>query len=71
MTIKVFVHANGKTDIPSSVTKSTNHGDDAAALEIARTSTYKPATKDGKPADAFLYVRAELLGDGRGRGRDQ
>jgi Tfp pilus assembly protein PilF len=53
VTIKVFVHANGKAVVPAKVSKSTNHLNDAAALEIARTSTYKPATKDGKPADAF------------------
>jgi tetratricopeptide (TPR) repeat protein len=51
--IKVFVHANGKADPPKAVEKSTNPADNAAALEIARTSTYKAATKDGKPADAF------------------
>lgn len=64
VTIKVFVHANGKTDVPTVVTKSTNHGDDAAALEIARTSTYKPATKDGKPADAFYTFVLSFSGTG-------
>ncbi len=64
VTIKVFVHANGKTDIPSTVAKSTNHGDDAAALEIARTSTYKPAAKDGKPADAFYTFVLSFSGTG-------
>ncbi|MGD0473553.1 MAG: tetratricopeptide repeat protein [Candidatus Velthaea sp.] len=68
VTIKVFVHANGKADVPSVVAKSTNHADDAAALEIARTSTYKPASKDGKPTEAFYtfvlnFTGAGVIGD--------
>jgi Tfp pilus assembly protein PilF len=64
VTIKVFVHANGKADIPSAVSKSTNHTDDAAALEIARTSTYKPASKDGKPTEAFYTFVLNFTGGG-------
>jgi hypothetical protein len=64
VTVKVFVHANGKAVIPSTVAKSTNHADDAAALEIAKTSTYKPATKDGKPADAFYTFVLSFTGAG-------
>lgn len=64
VTIKVFVHASGKADIPSAVTKSTNHGDDAAALEIAKSSTYKPASKDGKPTEAFYTFVLNFAGTG-------
>jgi Tfp pilus assembly protein PilF len=64
VTIKVFVHANGKADVPSTVAKSTNHADDAAALEIAKNSTYKPASKDGKPADAFYTFVLSFTGGG-------
>jgi hypothetical protein len=64
VTIKVFVHSNGKADIPSAAAKSTNHGDDAAALEIAKTSTYKPASKDGKPTQAFYTFVLNFTGSG-------
>lgn len=64
VTVKVFVHANGKADAPSTVTKSTNHGDDTAALEIAKTSTYKPASKDGKPTQAFYTFVLNFAGSG-------
>jgi len=64
VTVKVFVHANGKADAPSAVTKSTNPADNAAALEIAKTSTYKPASKDGKPADAFYTFVLSFTGAG-------
>jgi hypothetical protein len=64
VTIKVFVHANGKADVPSAVAKSTNRADDAAALEIARTSTYKAASKDGKPADAYYTFVLNFTGGG-------
>ena len=64
VTIKVFVHASGKADAPSAVSKSTNHADDGAALEIAKTSKYKPASKDGKPADAFYTFVLNFAGSG-------
>jgi hypothetical protein len=64
VTIKVFVHANGKADVPSQVAKSTNPADNAAALEIARTSTYRPASKDGKPADAYYTFLLNFTGAG-------
>jgi tetratricopeptide (TPR) repeat protein len=66
VTIKVFVHASGKADVPSTVSKSTNPQDNAAALEIARTSTYKPGSKDGKPTDAFYTFVLSFTGAGAG-----
>jgi tetratricopeptide (TPR) repeat protein len=64
VTIKVFVHANGKADVPSTVSKTTNAQDNAAALEIAKSSTYKPASKDGKPTDAFYTFILSFTGAG-------
>ena len=42
--------------------KSTNHGDDAAALEIAKGSTYKPGIRDAKPIDAFYTMALKFNG---------
>src|ERR1700737_1157278 len=47
---KVFVKKKGPSGT-AQVMKSTNHGDDAAATQIAKTSTYKPGLRDGKPID--------------------
>jgi tetratricopeptide (TPR) repeat protein len=38
------------------IKSSTNHGDDAAALQIARTSTYKAGARDAKPILAFYTM---------------
>jgi len=50
--VKVLVNADGTFKVQG-VIKSSNHGDDAAALEIAKSSKYKPAYKQGKPELAF------------------
>jgi tetratricopeptide (TPR) repeat protein len=50
--IKVLVNKDGTFKVQN-VIRSTNHADDKAALEIAQTSTYKPATKGGKVQVAF------------------
>jgi tetratricopeptide (TPR) repeat protein len=60
VTVKVFVHRDGSVGTVQ-VAKSTNHGDDAAAVEIAKSSTYKPGAKDGKPGD-FFYTLALKFG---------
>jgi tetratricopeptide (TPR) repeat protein len=60
VTVKVFVHRNGSVGTVQ-VTKSTNHGDDTAATEIAKSSTYKPGAKDGKPGD-YYYTLALKFG---------
>jgi tetratricopeptide (TPR) repeat protein len=52
VTVKVFVNKDGTFKVQG-ILKSTNHGDDQAALEIAQSSTYKPATKGGKVQAAF------------------
>ncbi|GAC1537603.1 MAG: hypothetical protein NVS2B17_10460 [Candidatus Velthaea sp.] len=66
VTVKIFVHKNGKPDAPTDVAKSTNPGDNAAALEIARTSQYKPAYKDGKAVDAYYTFVLNFAGGGGG-----
>ena len=62
VTLKVFVHKNGSVGTVE-VEKSTNHGDDAAATEIAKTSTYKPGARDGKPIDAFYTMSLKFSGN--------
>ena len=42
--------------------KSTNHGDDAAATEIAKTSTYKPGERDAKAIDAYYTLSLKFNG---------
>jgi TonB family protein len=50
--VKVFVKKDGSVG-STQVLKSSNHADDKAALEIAKSSTYKPGARDAKPEDAF------------------
>lgn len=51
--VQVYVNADGTFKV-TRIIKSTNHEDDAAALEIARTSKYAPAT-DGRKKVAEFY----------------
>jgi tetratricopeptide (TPR) repeat protein len=50
--VQVFVKADGSAQVKR-VIRSTNPGDNDAALSIAKNSTYAPATRLGKPVDAF------------------
>lgn len=59
--VKVLVNADGTFKVQS-VIKSTNHGDDQAALEIARSSKYKPATRSGKSVLAFYDFSLKFTG---------
>ena len=61
VTVQVFIHKNGSVGAVK-VEKSTNHGDDAAALEIAKNSTYKPGVRDAKPIDAFYTMALKFSG---------
>jgi tetratricopeptide (TPR) repeat protein len=61
VTVQVFVHKNGAIGAVK-VQKSTNHSDDAAALEIAKSSTYKPGIRDAKPIDAFYTMALKFNG---------
>jgi TonB family protein len=61
VTVQVFVQKNGSVGTVK-VQKSTNHSDDAAALDIAKHSTYKPGLRDGKPIDAFYTMALKFNG---------
>ena len=62
VTVQVFVKADGTFKV-NKVLKSTNPADDAAALEIAKTSKYKPAYRQGKKVDAFYDYQLTFGGD--------
>ena len=54
--VQVFVNPDGTFKV-TKIIKSTNHGDDAAALEIAKTSTYSAAKSgDKKVAEFYDYT---------------
>jgi tetratricopeptide (TPR) repeat protein len=59
--IKVLVNKDGSSKVQG-VVHSTNHGDDAAALEIAATSTYKPATRGPVKETAFYDYTLKFVG---------
>ncbi|HTD38347.1 MAG TPA: tetratricopeptide repeat protein [Candidatus Limnocylindrales bacterium] len=61
VTVQVFVKKTGQIGAVK-VQKSTNHADDAVALEIARNSTYKPGMRDAKPIDAFYTMALKFSG---------
>jgi tetratricopeptide (TPR) repeat protein len=59
--LQVFVHKDGSIGTVK-IEKSTNHGDDAAAMEIAKSSTYKPGLRDAKAIDAFYTMALKFNG---------
>ncbi|MDQ6926105.1 MAG: tetratricopeptide repeat protein [Candidatus Eremiobacteraeota bacterium] len=61
VTVQVFVRKTGAIGAVK-VQKSTNHRDDAAALEIAKSSTYRPGVRDAKPIDAFYTMALKFNG---------
>ncbi|MEA2690422.1 MAG: hypothetical protein QOD51_3029 [Candidatus Eremiobacteraeota bacterium] len=61
VTVQVFVRKNASIGAIK-VQKSTNHGDDAAALDVAKNSTYKAGVRDGKPIDAFYTMALKFNG---------
>jgi TonB family protein len=52
--VKVFVKPDGSVGSVT-VEKSTNHADDAAALQVAKSSKYRPGALDAKPG-GFFYT---------------
>lgn len=50
--VKVLVTKTGSVTVQG-IVRSSNHGDDAAALEIAKSSTYRPATRGNVALTAF------------------
>jgi tetratricopeptide (TPR) repeat protein len=63
--VKVLVKANGTFDV-TGVLSSTNHGDDAAALDIAKHSTYHPAGRgvNKTPVTAYYDFTVAFTGSG-------
>ncbi|GAC1358050.1 MAG: hypothetical protein NVSMB31_18480 [Vulcanimicrobiaceae bacterium] len=59
--VKVLVKADGSFDVIK-VFKSNNPGDNAAALDIARHSTYHVGLKGGKPTTAFYDFTLKFVG---------
>lgn len=67
--VKVLVNPDGSFKVQDIIT-STNHANDAAAKEIAQSSTYKPATRGGKPILAFYDFTLKFTGSGFSSGED-
>jgi hypothetical protein len=59
--LQVFVKKDGTVG-SIKVVKSSNPGDNATALEIAKSSKYKPATRDAKPVDGFYDFNLSFTG---------
>jgi TonB family protein len=59
--IQVRVNADGSFEVQK-IVSSTNHGDDAAALEMAKSAQYAPATKGGKKVVAFYTYVLRFVG---------
>ncbi len=60
--IQVFVKKDGTFKV-NKVIKSSNPGDNTAALEIAQTSKYRPATNGGAPVDEYYDFKVSFAGD--------
>ncbi len=57
VTVKVYVDANGKAQKADLTQESgVNWGFEDAAREAALASTYRPATKDGKPVGGWISI---------------
>ena len=61
VTVQVFIKKDGSVGAVK-VQKSTNPADNAAALEIAKSSTYKPGERDAKPIDAYYTMALKFNG---------
>ena len=56
VTVQIFVKKDGTFTV-SKVLKTSNAADNPAALDIAKSSKYKPAVRNGQPVDAYYdYV---------------
>ncbi len=67
--VKVLVKADGSFTVQN-VIRSTNHADDAAALDIAKHSTYHPAARGvaKKPTTSFYDFTVSFKGDSASSG---
>ena len=61
--VQVYVKTDGSFTVQK-VLRSTNHGDDAAALDIAKHSTYAPATRGNKKVVAFYDYTLKFTAGG-------
>ncbi len=61
--VQVLVNKDGTFKVQR-VIRSSNHGDDAAALEIAKTSKYRPATRGTTPQTSFYDFTLNFTGTG-------
>jgi tetratricopeptide (TPR) repeat protein len=68
--VQVLVNADGTFKVQK-ILKSTNHADDAAALEIAKTSTYAAASRGSKKLLAFYDYTLNFKGGGANSADDQ
>jgi tetratricopeptide (TPR) repeat protein len=64
--VKVLVQADGAAYVQG-IASSTNHDLDKGALDIARRSTYKAATKGGVPIVSLYEVTLHFTGNGLSR----
>jgi tetratricopeptide (TPR) repeat protein len=61
--VQVFVHKDGTFSVVK-VFKTNNEADNEAALDLAKHATYKPATRDGQPVDAYYDYIVRFSGAG-------
>jgi TonB family protein len=61
--VQVLVNPDGTFKVQK-IVNSTNHEDDQAAMEIAQTAKYAPATKDGKKVAAFYTYKLKFVSGG-------
>lgn len=61
VSVQVYVKADGSFKVEK-IIKTTNPSDNAAALELANSSTYKPATRNGKPVAEFYSFTVKFNG---------
>lgn len=62
--VKVLVNKDGSAKVQG-VIRSSNHADDAAALEIAKSSTYRPALRGKAPQIAFYDFTLKFTSSGQ------
>ena len=67
VTVQVFVRKDG-TFAVTKVLKSTNAADNEAALEIAKSSKYKSAKREGKAVDAYFDYALVFADEGAAAG---
>jgi TonB family protein len=61
--VQVLVNKDGTFKV-NRVIRSTNHGDDDAALEVAKTSKYRPAMRGTTPQTAFYDFTLKFTSSG-------